>query len=409
MEKGSEISRRDFLKGTTVAGASAAMLGGLAPSRVLGANDRIRIGTLGTGERCKVLMSHFKDEPGVELVAVSDVYGPRRDQGLKLCVPDAKAYIDYREVLDRKDIDAVIIGSPDHWHIPMLMDAMQAGKDVYVEKPIMHSVDEGKPALRAAVDLKRVVGTGTQQRSWPHYLMGKQIVDSGKLGRITYVHAFWYQDLYPLFSVLTPVDTSQLDWKKYLRNAPDQPFTLEKFYFWRWFWDFGGGSMTDLFTHLVDVIQWYMGQSAPKTATVTGNRYHMPWEAPDALTATFEYPGNFMITFTHTINSRVGDGGITFYGSEATLKVDREHLAVYPEQGKRLPGTFEPEPEIVVRSEYDGTIDNVRNYLECLRTRKTPNASLQAGYEAARTSWIGNIALKRGMKVAWDPLKECVV
>jgi predicted dehydrogenase len=354
-------------------------------------------------------MRNFKEDPSVELVAVSDVYGPRRDQGMKLCVPDAKAYIDYREVLDRKDIDAVIIGSPDHWHIPMLLDALQAGKDVYVEKPIMHSVDEGVPALRAAAESKHIVATGTQQRSWPHYLLGKQIVDSGKLGRVTFVHAFWYQDLYPLFSVLEPVDTSQLDWKKYLRNAPDQPFTLEKFYFWRWFWDFGGGSMTDLFTHLVDVIQWYMGQPAPKTATMTGDLYHMPWQAPDTLTATFEYPGNFMVTFTNTINSRVDDGGIVFHGSEATLKIDREHLAVYPEQGKRVPGTFAPEPEIFVRSEHDGTIDNVRNFIECMRTRKTPNASLQAGYEAARTSWIGNTALKRGMKVVWDPVKECVV
>jgi predicted dehydrogenase len=408
MERKAEISRRDFLKGTAAAGASAAMMGGLTPARALGANDRIRVGTLGTGERCKVLMRAFKEDPSVDLVACADVYGVRRDQGLKLCPPEAKGYNDYRAVLDRKDIDVVIIGSPDHWHIPMVIDALQAGKDVYVEKPVMHSVDEGVPALRLAAESKRVVATGTQQRSWLHYQMGKQIIDSGKLGRITFVHSFWYQDLYPTFSVLEPVDTSQLDWKAYLRSAPDQPFTLEKFYFWRWFWDFGGGSMTDLFTHLVDVIQWYMGQTAPKTATVVGDRYHMPWEAPDTLTATFEYPGNFIVSFTHTINSRMDDGGITFYGSEATLKVDREHLAVYPEQGKRVPGTFEPEPEIFVRSEHDGTIDNVRNFLECVRTRKTPNANLQAGVEAARTSWIGNTSLKRGMKVAWDPVKERV-
>lgn len=397
------------MKETTAAGASAAVFGGLTPAGVLGANDRIRIGTLGTGERCKVLMKAFNEDPSVQIVAVSDVYGPRADQGLKLCVPEARNYVDYRELLDRKDIDAVIIGSPDHWHVPMLMDAMKAGKDVYVEKPIMHSVDEGAPTLRLAAESKRIVGTGTQQRSWPHYQMGKQIVDSGKLGRITFIHAFWYQDLYPQFSVLEPVDTSKLDWKKFLRNAPDQPFTLEKWYFWRWFWDFGGGSMTDLFTHLVDVIQWYMGETAPKTAMAMGDRFHMPWEAPDTLTANFEYPGNFIVSFTNAINSRVGDGGITFFGSEATLKVDRERLVVYPEQGKKVPGTFEPEPEIFVRSERDGTFANARNFLECVRTRKTPNANLQVGYEAARTSWIGNTALKKGTKVTWDPVKECVV
>ena len=197
MERKAEISRRDFLKGTAAAGATAAMMGGLTPSRVLGANDRIRVGTLGTGERCKVLMRAFKQDPSVDLVACADVYGGRRDQGLKLCPPEAKGYNDYRAVLDRKDIDVVIIGSPDHWHIPMVLDALQAGKDVYVEKPVMHSVDEGVPAVRMAAELKRVVATGTQQRSWPHYQMGKQIIDSGKLGRITYIHSFWYQDLYP--------------------------------------------------------------------------------------------------------------------------------------------------------------------------------------------------------------------
>lgn len=405
MEKEADISRRDFLKDTAVAGATAAVLGGLAPVRVLGANDRIRIGTLGTGKRCQYLMKHFKDEPSVDLVAVCDTYGPRREDGLKLCAPSAKAYVDYREVLDFKDLDAVIIGSPDHWHTPMLIDAVRAGKDVYIEKPIMHSIEEGVQAVRAVEESQRIVATGTQQRSWPHFIMGKQIVDSGKLGRITFIHAYWYQDLYPYFKVLQPVDQSQLDWKRYLGNAPDQPFTLGKFYFWRWFWDFGGGLLTDLFTHWVDVIQWYMNQSAPKTAMVTGDLYHMPWQAPDTLTGVFEYPGNFMVAFTSAINSRVGDGGIEFRGSEATLIIDREHMAVYPEQGKRAPGTFAPEPEIFVRSEQDGTINNIQNFLACLRTRKTPNASVQAGCEAARTSWIGNAALKRGLKVAWDPVQ----
>jgi predicted dehydrogenase len=207
------------------------------------------------------------------------------------------------------------------------------------------------------------------------------------------------------FKVLPAVDPSQLDWKRFLGNAPDQPFTLEKFYWWRWFWDFGGGILTDLLTHWIDVIQWYMGQPAPKTATTTGEVLRMPWQAPDTLTAAYEFPGNFMVTFTGAINSSVDDGGIEFRGSEATLKIDRAHLAVYPEGGTPVSGSFAPEPEIFVRSERDGTVDNVRNFLECLRSRKAPNANIQAGFEAARTSWIGNIALKRGMKVVWDSAK----
>ena len=198
MREEAGITRRDFLKETAVAGATAAVLGGLAPARVLGANDKIRVGAMGTGGRCQYLMKIFKDNPSVDLVAVCDVYGPRRDKALKIAGPDAKSYLDYHELLDRKDIDAVIIGSPDHWHKQMLIDAVHAGKDAYLEKPIMHSIEEGVEMVRAVEETKRIVQTGTQQRSWPHWIMGKQIIDSGKLGKITFVHTYWYQD-YTLF------------------------------------------------------------------------------------------------------------------------------------------------------------------------------------------------------------------
>ena len=399
------ITRRGFLKETALAGATAALLGGLSPARVLGANDKIRIGAMGTGGRCQYLMKLFRDNPSVELVAVCDVYGPRRDQALEIAEPDAKSYLDYHELLDRKDIDAVIIGSPDHWHKQMLIDALHAGKDAYVEKPIMHSIEEGLEMVRAVEGSNRIVQTGMQQRSWPHYIMGKQIVDSGKLGQITFVHTYWYQG-YNLFRTeLPPVDQSQLDWKRFLGNAPDQPFTPEKFYLWRWFWDFGGGILPDLLTHWIDVIQWYMGQPAPLTATTTADLYCMPWQLPDTCTAAYEYPGKFMVTFTGTTNCSVDEGGIEFRGTKATLKIDRAHLAVYPEGKEPVPGTFAPEPEILVRSERDGTTDHVNNFIECVRTRKTPNADIHAGFEAARATWIGNASLKRGMKVAWDASK----
>jgi len=409
MSQKTQVSRREFLQDTAIVGAGAAVLSGLASARVLGANDRIRMAVLGTGGRAQQVMNLFKQFPEVEFVAVCDVYGPRRDEGLKIAGPDAKTYLDYREVLDRKDIEAVLIGSPDHWHKQMLVDAVHAGKDAYLEKPIMHSIEEGEEMVRAVEETKRIVQTGTQQRSWEHWILGKQIIDSGKLGKITFVHTYWYQNYLKFRKVLDPVDQTQLDWKRFLGNAPDQPFTLEKFYYWRWFWDFGGGILTDLLTHWIDVIQWYMGQPAPKTAVSTGAVYRMNWQAPDTLTAAYEYPGDFMVTFTGAINSSVDDGGIEFRGSEATLKIDRAHLAVYPEYGKPALPFLTPEPEIFVRSEHDGTLDNVKNFLDCVRSRKTPNANIRAGFEAARTSWIGNIALKRGMKTVWDAAKGTVV
>ena len=409
METKQDLSRREFLKDSALAGASLAVLGSLAPAHVLGANDKIRIGVLGSGGRAQYLMTLFKKFPATQFVAVCDVYGPHREEALKIAGPEAKGYVDYREVLDRQDLDAVLIGSPDHWHKQMLIDSVRAGKDVYLEKPIMHSIEEGVEMVRAVEETKRIVQTGTQQRSWEHYILGKHIVDSGKLGRVTFIHTYWYQNYLEWTANPPEIDTSQLDWKRFLGSAPDQPFSAEKYLLWRHYWDFGGGILADLLTHWIDVIQWYMGQTAPKTATTTAQLYIFKWEAPDAVTTTLEYPGDFMVTFNGAYNNSVDDGGIEFRGTEATLKIDREHLAVYPEGVKWVPGTQAPEPEIFVRSERDGAIDNVKNFLDCMRSRKTPNANIQAGFEAARTSWIGNIALKRGMKTVWDPTKSRVV
>lgn len=406
-----EITRRDFIKDSAMAGAGLALLGGLGPARALGANDRIRVAVLGSGQRAQYLMKLFGQQPEVEIVAVADVYAPHREEALKLAAPGAAGTLEYREVLDRQDVDAVIIGAPDHWHRQMLIDAVHAGKDVYCEKPIMHSIEEGEAMVRAVEETRRIVQTGTQQRSWEHYILGKHIVDSGKLGKITFVHTYWYQNYFSSqgWNALKKVDTSQLDWKRFLGGAPDQPFTPEKFVWWRFFWDFGGGILTDLMTHWIDVIQWYMDQSAPKTATTTGEVYLMNWQCPDTITAVYEFPGNFTVTFTGALNDSIDDGGIEFRGTEATLKVDRTRLAVYPEGVRWASGTQAPEPVIFVRSEHDGTLDNVKNLLDCMRTRKTPNASIQAGFEAARTSWIGNIAFKRGMKTVFDAAKGKVV
>ncbi len=405
-----KVTRRKFLE-TTAAGGAAIGLAGLAPASSLGANDRVRVGVLGSGERAQYLMSLFNKVPGVEIVAVCDVYEPHRDKALLSAGEGAAGTAEYREVLDRKDVDAVIIGAPDHWHKKMVLDAVAAGKDAYCEKPIMHSIAEGLEMVRAVEVSGRVVQTGTQQRSWEHYKLGKQIVDSGKLGKITFVHAYWYQNYSARTErvALANVDQTKLDWKKFLGDAPDQPYSNEKFIWWRFFWDFGGGILTDLLTHWIDVIQWYMGKTAPKTAATTGDLYLMDWQCPDTITTAYEYPGNFAVTFTGALAGGVDDGGIEFRGTEATLKIDRTRLAVYPEGVKWAAGTQAPEPEIFARSEHDGTADHVQNFVDCVRSRKTPNAPIQVGFEAARASWIGNLALKQGKRVAWDAALNRIV
>ena len=406
----STTTRRKFLK-DAAAGAGFAAFGGLTPASVLGANDRIRMGLIGCGERGSYVISLFRKNPEVQVVAVCDVYEPHRLKQQRRAGPHATAHLDYHEVLDRKDIDAVLIATPDHWHKQVLIDTVHAGKDAYCEKPIMHSIEEGVQMVRAVKETGRVVQTGTQQRSWPHWILGKQLVDDGVLGDVTFVHTYWYQDYVSETASMKrhPINTAQLNWKLWLGDAPMQPFTEEKYVHWRFFWDFGGGILTDLLTHWIDAIQWYMGQTAPLTATTTGDLYLMKWQCPDTITAAYENPGKFMVTYTGALNDSIDDGGIELRGTKATLKIDRARLAVYPEDVPWQPGKNYPEPEIYVRSEQDGTIEHVRNFLDCMRSRKSPNANIEIGFEAARASWIGNIALKRGTKTVWDAVQQKVV
>ena len=207
-------SRREFLK--TGAAATA-----LSQTKVKGANDRIRVAGIGCGGRARYLLGLINDIGGAETVAVCDVYGLRRRETIAKFAPGATEHVDYKQVLDRKDIDAVVIGAPDHWHVPMTIDAIRAGKDVYVEKPISHTIEEGEELRRAARDSKQVIQVGYQQRSWPHFEQARQVIASGKLGKITLVLASWYQTYLELNK--PSVDEADLDWKAWLGSAPNQP------------------------------------------------------------------------------------------------------------------------------------------------------------------------------------------
>jgi predicted dehydrogenase len=368
------------------------------------ANDRIRIGVIGTGSRAQSLMTLLKRLPGNEMVAVCDAYEPRMLQAAEIAGTAAAKVNDYRRILDDRGIDAVVIGTPDHWHKAIALDAVAARKDVYVEKPVSHTIAEGAEMVKAIEASKQIVQTGTQQRSWDHWMLGKQIVDSGRLGQITFVQTYWYQHAtagdYPA------VDMAKLDWKRWLGTAPDQPFKPARFYQWRHFWDFGGGGITDLMTHWIDVVQWYMDVDAPLSAEATGHNYNIKlWEAPDTTTVTLEFP-NFMAAYLGTYVSKVDDGGLEFRGERGTLKIDRSRLAFYRDDAAYAPGTLTPEPDIYVRSSGDGTLSHLQNWLDCIRSRKAPNAHIRIGHQAARTSHIANAALRALGKVRWNNAAE---
>jgi predicted dehydrogenase len=396
------IPRRKFLKGT-----AAVALSGLASDKVLGANDRIRLGAIGVGGRSrKTLIPIHQNQPDTEFAAVCDVYEPHllrtaSETGLK----NVKQARDYRAILDDKSIDAVVIGAPDHWHARMVMDAVAAGKDVYVEKPVTHLLEEGNDLIRAVESSKRVVQTGTQQRSWPHFIEGKRIIDSGKLGKITFVRMWWFQN-YVAWGHSTKLALDKLDQKMWLGKAPEQPLTPIKFFWWRWFWDFGGGALTDLMTHWIDVAHWYMDVTAPESVVTNGNRYALDWECPDTITCALDYPKNFSVTYHGTMASSVDDGGMEIRGTKGTMKLDRSHLAVYPEGVEVISKLGQMKPETLLVSSDDGTVPHIRNFLDCVKSRRTPTANIRVAVEAARAAHLGNLALKRDRRVRWNAQQE---
>lgn len=382
-------TRRSFLIST---GLTA-----LASTRVLGANDTIRLGVIGAGQRMKWLLDAAEKVQPYQIVAVSDAYGPHRDAVKERSNGLATTHLDYREVLD-KNLDAVIIASPDHWHVAMAVDSVKAGKDVFLEKPVTHTLEEGATLTRAVRSGKQILQCGMQQRSWAHFRDAVDLIQAGSLGRVVQVRTYWWQN-YQRDWPKKPVVPQALDWKAWLGSAPDQPYTEEKFFHWRWFWNFGGGAMTDLFTHWIDIVHWAMKADQPKRAQILADKYVFEqWDCPDTLQAAFRYPG-FDVIYEGMMSSSIDDGGLEFRGTDATLKLNRGGFTVHREGAQR-----DHNPVLSATSYRDGTIDHLENFFDCVKSRKEPNAPVETGVAAAAAGHIANLALSRGGQINW-PLK----
>jgi predicted dehydrogenase len=382
------LNRRSFI----IAGGLTA----LAATRVLGANDTLRIGVIGAGGRMGDLLNAADKAGNYQIVAVSDVYAPRRDAIKQRSNGTASTYVNYHEVLD-KELDAVLIASPDHWHVRMAVDAITAGKDVYLEKPVTHTIEEGATITHAVRSSKQILQCGMQQRSWTHFRDAVDLIQGGSLGRVPQVRTYWWQN-YLAPGQRKAVDTQALDWKLWLGGAPDQPFNEDKFYLWRWYWNFGGGAMTDLFTHWIDVVHWAMKSDQPRGAQMLGDKYIFEqWDCPDTVQAAVRYP-DFDVVYEGMMASSIDDGGLDFRGTDATLKLNRGGFAVYHEG---VPSKDNP----VLRAESfrDGTIDHMRNFFDCIRNRKEPNAPVETGVAAARAGQIANLAYHHTGQIAWPP------
>lgn len=403
----SSASRREFLGAL----GAAASLSAIKPETARGfmANDTIEVACLGTGGRCRTLMGSLAKIPGVRIAGVADIYDKHRDLGKALADPKAIVTGHFEELLDRKDIDAVLIGAPDHWHAPMTMAACDAGKDVYVEKPLTHDLSEGSALIDARDRNKRVVQVGMQQRSMPHIQKARELIQSGGIGRVIKVHMTWNRNTNSRFKKDPQgVDPKGVDWKAFLGAAPDQPFDDYRFRNWRWFWDFGGGLLTDLMVHWIDVAHWVLNVDHPLKATTIGNHFagEGVWETPDTIQTLLVYHGDIQMSFEGTFSNARRGAHIVFMGTGGSLIVDRGGYIIEPERGigkreEMIVGT-DPQRGRDFYDKPDGELLHLTNWIDCTRTRERPNAPVEAGVSAASAAHLGNLAYKRGQVANWD-------
>ena len=379
--------RRQFVRAALVTAASY--------GRILGANDRIRIGAIGTGGRCQYLLSQLKLLENNEIVACCDVYEPRRlDAKAKYATADASVHVDYREILDRKDIDAVVVGTPDHWHVPVTIASVRAGKDVYCEKPVTHTLEEAAPLLAAVRESNRIVQTGTQQRSWEHFAQARDVIAEGRLGQVTLIRTYWFQNHIPANGRVPSFDTSKLDWKRFLGSAPDRAFDPDQFGNWRWYWDFGGGAMTDLFIHWVDVAHWIMGDDNPTRATANGLKaVLLQRQTPDTMSAALAY-GQVIVEFDCALLGYIEGGGLMIRGTKAGMRQWRGGFEIYDEIPRYSENPNPSNASMEVKSKQDGTLPHLKNFLDSVRSRKQPNANVEIGIAAARAGHVANLAMR---------------
>ena len=389
-------TRREFFRGT-------AALSAASYSRILGANKRIQLGVIGCGDRGLHDMGQFQMTPAVEVVAVCDIYGVQIDKAQQKA-PNARNFTDHRKLLEMKEVDAVLIATPDHWHAENAIDALRAGKDVYVEKPLTLKIEEGPEIVKAARVNERICQVGMQQRSGKHYLQAKkEYLDTGRLGKITLARTWWHGNTYHLRRAPASLQSkpSNLDWARFLGPLKWRDWDPQQYYNWRAYLDFGGGQVTDLFTHWIDVVHMFMGQEIPTSAVAAGGVYAYKdgRTAPDTINVLLEYPGEFTATFEATLVPGIRGAAIEFCGTKGRVWIDRSRYDFYPLGRDEKPVTVKAEPG-------DMTLDHVNNFLECVQSRKLPNGDVLIGHRSAQASHLGNIAYQEKRRIHFDPVRE---
>lgn len=413
------LSRREFLASSTrtaaAVGLGAALAGqtAKAATRTIGANDRITLGLIGCGSRGTWISHSALTADNVVCTALCDVGDFRMDETTAKITKQMEdkghqnikidRYEDYRRLLERKDLDAVMIATPDHWHFAPFMAALEAGKHIYIEKPMSYSYLLGMEMVAAAQKHPELtIQIGTQRRSGRQYAKAKEFLDSGKLGKVKLIHAHdtrnWFFGDDPFFRKEKPA--GRLDWDLFEQPCKNKhPFDLYRYFTWRWYWDYAGGLVTDVGVHVIDIAQYFMGDAPPKSAVCNGGVYtYDKWETPDTVQAVLDY-GTHALSFTSNFtNERMRDG-LSLYGTHGTIEILGNDVFIW-EEGKR------DKPIAQFPAEDD---NHQHNWLSCIRSGAKPNAPIELGHSSLLPSHMANLAYRNSKKVTWDVQARKVV
>lgn len=424
------LDRRSFVQ----AGAAAA-LGAAAYARVLGANERIGVGFIGYGLIGKRHVLDFQEQPDADLIAVAEAHRGRRDEAVAQLGKSARGFSDFRKLLEQKDVNAVVVSTPDHWHALQTMMACAAGKDVYVEKPLTLFVREGRWMVDVARKHQRIVQVGTQQRSGLHYQRARELIQSGQIGTVVSVRMTAFRNISPGYG--SPPDANpppDLDWDMFQGPAPQRKYNPNRaIYHFRWFWDYSGGQMTNLGAHSLDIALWMLGAPGPTAVTSAGGKFALTdnSETPDTQDALIEFPG-WTATWSHReASADKGDNvPLEIFGTKGSLAISRAGFALTPDR-KLPPENTVPQftgahpvggpqrteiagpPELWTRAVVDKSGNareqfklHVRNFLDCVKSRKRPIADLESAHRVATVCHLANLSLRLGRKLRWNAERE---
>ena len=418
------VSRRSFVKKS--AGLAAISLPGILPA--LGANDKAQIGWIGTGSRGYYLMERLytASKDMVEVVAVCDTYkgnlARAKDRVQTMGGNTPKTYDDFRQVLADPNVDTVVISTPEHLHYPMFMAAIKAGKNIYVEKPLAHTIEQGEEMVAAAKKAGKVVQVGTQNRSNSLYQKAKEMVEQGMIGDVHYVRAFWYRNSLennPAWRYNIPADATpeNTDWEKFLGPATQRAFDKQRYYQWRLYWDYSGGISTDLLVHQTDITNFVCGRTVPNTCMASGGIYR--WtdasddrEVPDTFSAVYEYtPSKFQINYSCYFGNDHYGYGENFMGNEGTIEVlNRQYLHFYPEKfGGKAPAKIAERKEVHIElpgNDNRAVEAHMKNWIQAIRGEAKVIAPPEIGQQAAISGHMATLSFRNQKKIVWDDGKR---